>query len=86
MGVVLFTTLESSVILRTANGVFKQVNIAHRKEYVYACVGPTSFVMLYKDNTTSNPSLRWIEMEGKYEADSFGRLISTSLNKGKNNG
>lgn len=83
MSIVLFTVLERNVILRTSSGVFKQVHIAHRKEHVYACVGPTSFVMLYKDNTTSTPSLRWVEMEGDYEADTFGRLVSTPFNKGK---
>jgi hypothetical protein len=76
---IVFTTLDKRVILRTANGVFKQTRIAHRKEHVYAQTSTGNFVMLYKDNTTSNPNIRWVEMEGDYAADTFGRLVSTPL-------
>jgi hypothetical protein len=79
MTIVLFTVLERHVILRTSNGVFRQVRVAHRGVHVYAQVSTGNFVMLYKDNTTSNPNIRWVEMEGDYAADNFGRLVSTPL-------
>lgn len=74
---VLFCILDDHVILRSAKGVYKQAKVARRKEFVYACTGG-GFVALYANGTTSNPGVRWEEIENgvMYQPGRLGRLMA----------
>lgn len=76
---ILFTVLDDQVIVRTAKGVYKQAKIAIRGMHPFAKVGG-GFIQLYTNGTTSNPDIRWVDMENGhcYKAGSLGRLTCLS--------
>ena len=71
----LFEITEDHVILVSQRGVYRQVKIARRGTELYAVI-PGGFVRLYGNRTTSNPGLRWVEIDGvdTYITGRFGAL------------
>ena len=72
----LFSIIEDHAVLRNTKGVYRQAKLALRGGHVYAAIGG-GFVMLYANGITSNPLLRWEEIENveNYEAGRLGRLM-----------
>lgn len=71
----LFEVSDDYVVLVTLRGVYRQAKIARRGAELYAAI-PGGYVRLYGNRTTSNPGLRWVEIEGAdtYIAGRFGAL------------
>ena len=71
----MFVLTEGSVLLRSKQGVFKEAQLALRGSDLYAIVAG-GYVRLLANNDTSNPNLRWTELNGvQHQAsDKLGRL------------
>lgn len=70
---ILFTQLDTQVILRTKQGIFRQAKMYRRDNHIYAGVAG-GYVMLYENHVTSCPYITWVEMEGGFPVGKFGRL------------
>lgn len=77
---ILFTVIDDQIVVRTTSGIYKQAKIAIRNSYAFAQIGG-GFVQLYANGTTSNPNMRWIDMENadQYRPGSLGRLIQGAV-------
>lgn len=73
--VILFTHLDRQAVVRTKQGVYKQVKLARRDIYLYAAVSG-GYVQLYANHVTSHPGVTWVELEGDYTVGQFGRLLA----------
>jgi len=71
----MFVPIEGSALLRTKQGVFREAKLAVRGSDLYAIVAG-GYVRLLQGNDTSNPNLRWTELNGVQHqgADKLGRL------------
>lgn len=71
-----FTFLEGRAVLYSKQGNYKQVQLAKRAGFLYAALGPNTFVKLLAAGATTNPTFRWewIEDQDLYLPDKMGRL------------
>lgn len=53
---------EAAVILKGKKGIFRQANVYHRGEHVFAGYGG-GFVRLISGGSTTNPDVSWIDLE-----------------------
>lgn len=72
----LFSVIEDkqTVVRNAKTGVYKQAKLYERKGEIYAGVSG-GFIRLMKDGKTSNPNMRWDDIEVEYTVTGmFGAL------------
>lgn len=75
---ILFNLLDDHAILYHKNGSYKQSRLALRRGTLYVESG-SSFLMMYAKGVTSNPAVRWVDLEHEdnYITGKLGRLMAS---------
>ena len=73
-----FHVIEGAQVILYRKGVYSQSPLYMRGDQIYAKVG-NGFVLIYANEKTSHPDIRWKDMEQPYKLiyGAFGRLKLT---------
>lgn len=73
----LFKKVEGAAAITITGGVYKQVDVYERDEFLYAKDG-AGFVRLYKNGSTTKANVRFVELHCDYVlcSDGVGRLCT----------
>lgn len=57
-----FTEVQDGLVITHEKGIYRQLPLFRRDQYVYAKVG-AGFIRLYKQGATSKPNIKWVDYD-----------------------